>query len=86
MARTPQLEDTMEAILDELRDTLKEMAKAAIEVGAREEVILLALHWQAASLCLEAGIDPAALTSAIRAVRDMLGGEAGSSAQAGQES
>jgi hypothetical protein len=85
VARTPQFEDVVGEVLDEVRDGLEGAIIQAVSRGVEGRVILLALHWQAASMCLEAGIDPAALTSAIHAVRAMLGGEA-EGTQAGRES
>jgi Tfp pilus assembly pilus retraction ATPase PilT len=82
----PHFDDVVGLLLEEMRDALEEAVEAAGEEGAEGRVVLMALHWQAAALCLERGIDPAALTSAIHAVRAMLEGGAELTSQAGQES
>jgi hypothetical protein len=82
----PHFDDVVGQLLAEFREALEEAIKAAGADGVEERVILLALHWQAAALCLERGIDPAALTSAIHVVRAMLEGGAELASQAGRES
>ena len=86
MAPEPHIEEAIEEIMDHLRLILEDTLEAGGASGMERRVILHALHWQAACLALEAGVDPASLTSAIHAVRAMLEGGEEEDSQAGRES
>ena len=68
-----------------MREALEEAIEVAGEEGVEEEVVIMALHWQATTLCLERGILPSSLVSTIQAVDVAVRGGA-SSCQAGRES